>query len=412
MKRYMLALVSVAAMIGAVSTPNARPAWAAASKAAPSIRILSPRPGATVTGNTVPVKLAVKNLTINCAWAGKAPHAGIGHWHLLLDGGLVNMECATAAVLSMQNVTPGKHTITALLAADDHAAIKGSDTSAKSTFTYKPAHALPAIKPYKAPGKPSITILAPKRGSTVGEHFNVVLGWKNFRPSCALLGKPNVTGYGHWHLFVDTLTKGLSTLLAMGCTHNDTVFTDGLATGKHTLYAVFADNLHASITPSAVASLTFNVKSGSARHPSQTISRWLSWNAASHTATLTLIANYNNTLSGFNFNGYGDGKMVVSVPMGAHVDVHFSNKGSVPHSAVITFYTDRTSTSGIPDAFRGAHTPNPTSGTTAGSPQSFSFTANKAGKYAIVCAVPGHDVAGMWDVFVVTSGGAPSVTTH
>jgi hypothetical protein len=116
-----------------------------------------------VTGSTVPVRIAVRNLTINCAWAGKAPRAGMGHWHLLLDGGLVNMECATAAVLSMQNVAPGKHTITALLAADDHTAIKGPDTSATTTLTYKPAHSLPTIKPYKASGKPRITILAPRR---------------------------------------------------------------------------------------------------------------------------------------------------------------------------------------------------------------------------------------------------------
>jgi sulfocyanin len=232
-----------------------------------------------VTGSTVPVRIAVRNLTINCAWAGKAPRAGMGHWHLLLDGGLVNMECATAAVLSMQNVAPGKHTITALLAADDHTAI------------------------------------------------NVKTGTTS-------------------------------------------------STGSHTT------------------------------------SRWLAWNAATHTPTLTLIANYNNALSGFNFNGYGDGKMVISVPVGAHVDVHFSNKGSIPHSAFITLWSDRTSTSGFATAFKGASTANPTSGTTAGTTQTFSFVASKAGKYALVCAVPGHEAASMWDVFMVTSGGTPSVTVH
>jgi sulfocyanin len=366
-----------------------------------------------VTGSTVPVRIAVRNLTINCAWAGKAPRAGMGHWHLLLDGGLVNMECATAAVLSMQNVAPGKHTITALLAADDHTAIKGPDTSATTTLTYKPAHSLPTIKPYKASGKPRITILAPRSGATVGEHFQVVLGWQSFRLSCALLGKPNVPGYGHWHLFIDTLKKGLATMVAMGCTHTYTVFTDGLAAGKHTLYAVLTDNLHAPITPSEVASITLNVKTGTTSSTgSHTTSRWLAWNAATHTATLTLIANYNNTLGGFNFNGYGDGKMAITVPVGAHVDVHFSNKGSIPHSAFITPWSDRTSTSGFATAFKGASTANPTSGTTAGTTQTFSFVASKAGKYALVCAVPGHETAGMWDVFMVTSGGTPSVTVH
>jgi uncharacterized cupredoxin-like copper-binding protein len=39
----------------------------------------------------------------------------------------------------------------------------------------------------------------------------------------------------------------------------------------------------------------------------------------------------------------------------------------------------------------------------------FNFVPNKAGKYAIVCAVPGHAAGGMWDVFMVTKGGKPSI---
>jgi hypothetical protein len=33
----------------------------------------------------------------------------------------------------------------------------------------------------------------------------------------------------------------------------------------------------------------------------------------------------------------------------------------------------------------------------------FTFTANKAGTYMIICAYPGHAIAGMWDTFVVSS---------
>jgi uncharacterized cupredoxin-like copper-binding protein len=33
------------------------------------------------------------------------------------------------------------------------------------------------------------------------------------------------------------------------------------------------------------------------------------------------------------------------------------------------------------------------------------------GTYAIVCAVPGHAVAGMWDVFKVVKNGVATVTT-
>ena len=423
MKRYLLAMVSAAAMIMAAGIPLASPAGAAPAMAASSIRILSPAPNAVVTGDTVAVKIAVTNLTMDCAWAGTPPRAGIGHWHLLLDGGLVNMECGTAAVLSMQNVTPGKHTITAMLAANDHSAIAGKAASATTTFTYKPAHALPTITAYTAPGKPSITILAPDNNATVGEHFTVVLDWANFRPSCDLLGKPNVAGYGHWHLFIDSVNKGLATLLDMGCSHSYTIFTDGLTPGTHTLYAMLADNLHAAITPTAMASVTIHVTAGTMNdggpqakptksNASQATGPWLSWDASTHTATLTLIAGYNNTQSGFNFNGAGKGNMMISVPAGTHVQVTFSNKGSLPHSAVITSWSNRSGTGSFPTAFSGSSSPNPASGITAGTTQHFSFTAAKEGTYALVCSVPGHAAAGMWDVFTVTHGGQPSVTIH
>jgi sulfocyanin len=143
--------------------------------------------------------------------------------------------------------------------------------------------------------------------------------------------------------------------------------------------------------------------------PAPTAPRWLVVDTKTHTATLTLIASYNGALGGFNFNGDGKGKMVVSVPVGYTVHVNFTNEGSIPHSAVITPYSERNSTSGFPLAFHGASTKNPTAGTAQGKTERFSFVANKAGKYALVCVVPGHAVAGMWDVFEVTHGGKATI---
>src|SRR6185312_13924727 len=125
LKRSMLAVVSTAAMIVAAGIPLVGPTQAAPATQPSSVQILSPAPNAVETGDTVAVKVAVKNLDLSCALAGTPPRAGTGHWHLLLDGGLINFECGTAAVLSMQNVTPGKHTITAALAANDYSAIAG-----------------------------------------------------------------------------------------------------------------------------------------------------------------------------------------------------------------------------------------------------------------------------------------------
>jgi sulfocyanin len=128
-----------------------------------------------------------------------------------------------------------------------------------------------------------------------------------------------------------------------------------------------------------------------------------------HSVTLTLIAAYNNNVAGFNFDGDGNGKLVVSVPAGYSVNVVFSNKSATPHSALFTQYSKRTSTGTFPLAFKGASSPNATSGIPAGKTQKFSFVASKVGTYALVCAMPGHDAAGMWDTFKVTRGGKPSI---
>lgn len=139
--------------------------------------------------------------------------------------------------------------------------------------------------------------------------------------------------------------------------------------------------------------------------------RWLVVNARKHTATLTLIAGYNGALGGLNFDGYGDGKMTVSVPRGYRVTVVFSNKGDAPHSVVIVPFARKDAQAGYTPAFRGAATPDHADGSMGSKTMKFSFVASKAGAYAIVCGVPGHAGAGMWDKFKVTKGGHASLTT-
>jgi hypothetical protein len=263
MKRSVTAVVSVAAMLVAAGAPLARPAQAAMMMG--SLRLLAPTPGTVVTGDTLAVKIAVKGVRLDCAWAGKANREGLGHWHLLLDGALVNMYCGTGAALSLQNVTPGKHTLMAVLAANNHMEMMSKGQMAKTSFVYQPAEALPMLKPYQESAKPTISILAPTAGATVGEHFAVELAWTNFRPSCDLFGKKNLKGYGHWHLNIDTMMgpmMGMGTMLLMGCTHSATVFTEGLRPGRHKLFALLTDDQHAPLMPEVATSVTITVKPG------------------------------------------------------------------------------------------------------------------------------------------------------
>ena len=77
------------------------------------VTIVSPAAGTQVTGNSVAVRVRVTGYTDTCALAGKhvmgMEATTSGHYHVLLDGALINMFCTPTAVVSLQNVKPGMH---------------------------------------------------------------------------------------------------------------------------------------------------------------------------------------------------------------------------------------------------------------------------------------------------------------
>ena len=161
------------------------------------VAITSPMTGMKVTGNSITVHVAVTGYTDTCALAGRPlmkPMMGMmtGHYHVLLDGSLINMFCTPTAVVSLQNVKPGMHTLTVVPALDDHAQV---DANARSIMVdYAPAKPLPTLTGVMTMGKPSIAIVSPRPGATVTGSFTVQVRIKNFRPSCALFGKPGLDG--------------------------------------------------------------------------------------------------------------------------------------------------------------------------------------------------------------------------
>lgn len=131
---------------------------------------------------------------------------------------------------------------------------------------------------------------------------------------------------------------------------------------------------------------------------------WLTSDPATKSVKLLVISSYNSVNAGFNFNGYESGKMVVSVPEGWQVTVDCKIKGNGNHScAIVKNAGDQT------PAFPGATTPDPVHGFPNGGTQSFTFKTANPGTYRISCLVPGHDDSGMWDTFIVTAGGEPSI---
>ncbi|MGH7321487.1 MAG: sulfocyanin-like copper-binding protein [Candidatus Rokuibacteriota bacterium] len=140
---------------------------------------------------------------------------------------------------------------------------------------------------------------------------------------------------------------------------------------------------------------------------------WLTYDTAKHVVQLLLIGAEDGTNGTMNFNGYGNGTMTVTVPLGWKVEVEFRNKGlgALPHSlVVINEVTPLPIEGGVP-AFSRALTRALIPGLGAGETDTFDFVANKAGRFLLFCGTTGHGVIGMWDYLVVSQEAkVPGVT--
>lgn len=138
----------------------------------------------------------------------------------------------------------------------------------------------------------------------------------------------------------------------------------------------------------------------------------MQYDAATKTVTLHLIGAETNANGGFNFNSYSEGAMTITVPTGWKVDGDFIVDSPIPHSVIVTPFDQHDGSGDLTAAFTGAATPQYLNGIAKGDKaQTFSFVADKAGKYALVCGVPGHASAGMWDTFIVSdSATVPTIS--
>lgn len=125
------------------------------------------------------------------------------------------------------------------------------------------------------------------------------------------------------------------------------------------------------------------------------VGEFMTVDAENQTVTLSVIAAYDSSNGGLNFNGYANGEATFVVPEGWTVEIQYDNESAMPHSAGVV-PTDVVDRQRIPTqpVFEGAITDSFLGGTTQ--PESFSFTADQQGTFAIVCGVPGHGASGQW----------------
>jgi len=227
------------------------PPWAMAMKAS----VQSPADGTKITGNTVPVHVLLSGFQPTCA-SGFAPVQGMGHYHLLIDKSLVDMFCTPDVTLSMQNLKPGSHTITAEPALTNHMDVQMNASSV--TIDYEPTQPLPALTAATFSGSPAIKILSPAKGASLSGDFDIHVQVANYNLSCAVEGKSDLAGYGHWHVNLETLDSGMmgmETMARMSCENVLHMNTQGFPAGHHLLIVYLADNQHAPLMPEVMDSV-------------------------------------------------------------------------------------------------------------------------------------------------------------
>ncbi len=130
-------------------------------------------------------------------------------------------------------------------------------------------------------------------------------------------------------------------------------------------------------------------------------------------AAFAIVAGQGPANAGLNFNGADKGRLVLTVPVGAEVQITLTNKGDLPHSVqVIPYTTKLPGTAAAAPVFPGAQTPDPQAGLAKGQTATVRFTAAKAGKYLLICGFPGHALLGMYGVLEVAASkdAAPKLT--
>jgi len=244
-----------------------------------SLKVLSPKEGEKLTATDIPAQVAVSNFKVSADHVGMPDVDGEGHIHVMLDGMnmgvLFNFYTTPAFTLPGRAMTPGPHTLIFGLASNTHEDF--ANTAQKVNIDYEPATVEPAPTPVANAGVPAVKIISPADGATIGPTFTMQVQPANFTPALDLEGKPNINGYGHYHVFVDMsmpsmemssteMSGGEMEMMSMagmvGMPGDNTFPVDLRAwkNGKHTITVEPVQNDHTEIHGAKPAMITINLE--------------------------------------------------------------------------------------------------------------------------------------------------------
>ncbi|MDX2191779.1 MAG: sulfocyanin-like copper-binding protein [Gemmatimonadales bacterium] len=165
----------------------------------------------------------------------------------------------------------------------------------------------------------------------------------------------------------------------------------------------------AAATPAAAPAAATTL---AATSPPQATATTVGWDPATKTVKYQLIGGAPAAKSPFNFNGYTDGELTLTVPLGSTVVMTFINEDGVPHSAEVIADKDPMPNMAGNPALQRAYTIKAMEGMNQGEKDVMRFKADPVGTYRIFCGVPGHGLSGMWVRLAVSATATePSVQT-
>jgi hypothetical protein len=138
MRRFVASVSALALSTGIVLVPHA------VAQTKPSLTVISPGNGDTVSSTDIPVSVQVSNFTLSGADVGHPDRDGEGHIHVMLDGmdmdmsgmsmhggmmsmaGMIGMPASDSIPVDLSAWPNGQHTITVEPVQDDHTPIQGA----------------------------------------------------------------------------------------------------------------------------------------------------------------------------------------------------------------------------------------------------------------------------------------------
>lgn len=109
-----------------------------------------------------------------------------------------------------------------------------------------------------------------------------------------------------------------------------------------------------------------------------------------------IIATFDKSNYGMNFNGISKSEGGYEIPLGWKVKATFCNNSDVPHSVMVVEEDAAETKINLGDEpyFDGATTPKPNTTGTTNQIEKFEFTPDEAGDFALACGFPTHSANG------------------